>query len=380
MIDLPGKKETFNLIVGGGIIGLSLAWELARRLHPVCVIESQPTERPASSWAGAGILPPSSTVATADPYEQLKSLSHQLHPVWAQQLQADTGIDTGFRKCGGIYLASSPAEAATLVANQYWWDQHGIEYRRLEARDLIRLEPWLRNFAAEKMRSAWLLPGEYQTRNPRLLQALRVACQQLGVEFLSDTVSGTDISSSGKVSLRTESGRQLVGQRVCFCSGAWTRMLLEQLGLPNGIMPVRGQMVLYRSPEPLLSHVINEGNRYLVPREDGYLLAGSVEEEVGFACQTTESAIQLLKDWSEAIVPELRQSAAIEKYWAGLRPGSFDGFPYLGAVPGTDNLYVAAGHFRSGLHLSCGTAVVMANLLLGQPNEIDLGPFRVGRG
>jgi glycine oxidase len=108
-------------------------------------------------------------------------------------------------------------------------------------------------------------------------------------------------------------------------------------------------------------------------------LAGSVEEEVGYCCETTETALQVIQQWACSVLPQLQDLAVINR-WAGLRPGSFDSLPYLGAVPGTKNMFVAAGHFRSGLYLSCGTAVVMANLMLGQPNTIDLWPFRPGRG
>ena len=125
--------------------------------------------------------------------------------------------------------------------------------------------------------------------------------------------------------------------------------------------------------------IVNEGNRYLVPRRDGLLLAGSIEEEVGYVCETTEAAITQIRDWAESILPTLAQ-VPVEKTWAGLRPGSFDGLPYLGAIPGFSNAYLAAGHFRSGLHLSCATAEVMADVIEGKPPAIDLSQFRVGRG
>ena len=144
-------------------------------------------------------------------------------------------------------------------------------------------------------------------------------------------------------------------------------------------MPIRGQMVLFRAPRRLFSHVLNEGPRYIVPRDDGRVIVGSTEEEVGFDKQTTVTEIQELKDLAQRIVPELGQ-ALVEKTWAGLRPATFDGFPYLGVVPELPNVFVAAGHFRSGLHLSTGTARVISQLMRGESPEIDLSPFRVGRG
>src|SRR6185436_15857121 len=129
---------------------------------------------------------------------------------------------------------------------------------------------------------------------------------------------------------------------------------------------------------PILTRIITEGSRYLVPREDGRVLAGSTEEEVGFDKRTTEEAIGDLTDFGRNLVPALR-NAAIERTWAGLRPGSFDGLPYLGPLPGLKNAYIAAGHFRSGLFLSTATAVVMSQLIRDQQPQVELAPLRVGR-
>ena len=144
-------------------------------------------------------------------------------------------------------------------------------------------------------------------------------------------------------------------------------------------MPVRGQMVLYKCEQQPFHRVINEGSRYLVPRSDGRVLVGSTEEEVGFDKSTTDSALRELMTLARELVPQLTPDK-VERTWAGLRPGSYDGMPYLGSVPGLDNVFVAAGHFRSGLFLSTGTAVVMGQLIRGVTTDVDLRPFRVGRG
>jgi glycine oxidase len=169
--------------------------------------------------------------------------------------------------------------------------------------------------------------------------------------------------------------------QVCFTAGAWTGQLLKRLGMDVGIMPIRGQMVLFRCESATgapIGRIINEGSRYLAPRDDGRVLAGSTEEEVGFDKRTTEEAIADLIAFARGIVPALRD-APIEQTWAGLRPGSFDGLPYLGRLPGLKNAFIAAGHFRSGLFLSTATAVVMSELMRGEQQQVDLSPFRVGR-
>lgn len=369
-----------TLIVGGGVVGLSLAWELARRGRCVRVLDQRNVGRGAS-WAGAGILPPAMNAGATDPHDQLRALSHRLHPQWAERLRCETGIDTGLRRCGGLYVARSAAELATLAANQFWCQEHDIDYEKLEPHELVRREPALQP-VVEEIRGAWFLPDEYQLRNPRHLKALAIACRDAGVELSEhEPVERINLPSqegSQRPSAQTANGL-VEAEQLCLCSGAWARQTLQQLDMSSGIMPVRGQMLLYRFATPLLQHILNEGNRYLVARDDGLLLAGSIEEEVGYDEHTTSDGVAQIQHWAESLLPELRQ-AELEDSWAGLRPGSYDGLPYMGRIPGCNNVFIAAGHFRSGLHLSCATAVTMADLMQGKPTEIDLSAFRPGRG
>ncbi len=372
------KKSARIVVVGGGVIGLSLAWELAKRGKSVVVLEAGKIGKGAS-WAGAGILPPTATRDVVDPYERLRSLSHRLHPVWADQLRELTGIDTEFQRCGGIYLACSTGEAATLAANRFWWDEHGIDHESLSLEELVAREPSLAPANTGRFHSAWFLPDECQLRNPRHLQALAAACQRCSVELVeAASVRTLEINANERIRLVTDQD-EYEAEQACICSGAWARQTLAQIGVASGILPVRGQMVLYACEKPLLSSVVNVGHRYLVPRRDGRLLAGSVEEEVGYRVETTAEAIAQIRQWAEGVLPGLRE-CRVEKTWAGLRPGSFDGLPYLGSIPRCKNLFLAAGHFRSGLHLSCATAIVMADAMEGLANEIDLTAFRVARG
>ncbi|HBE68350.1 MAG TPA: hypothetical protein DDW52_09405 [Planctomycetaceae bacterium] len=394
------------LIIGGGAVGLSLAWELLRRGASVQLV-CDSAGHPAASWAGAGILPPapefpsekssysggnenaraalqSSVInqairASQDPYLQLCSLSHQLHAIWASDLVRATGIDTGYARCGGLYLATTRGELATLAANTLWWDEHHIAHEQIDTDALIRLEPALAATAGDYV-GAWRLADECQIRNPDHLAALRKACLLEGLDLQEDCVAGELIKAGNRViGARSTSGAEFKASQTVICSGAWSRLAMDSVAAPTGIFPVRGQMLLYKLPAPAFQHVINEGNRYLVCRADGHLLAGSVEEEAGYVVETTDEAIASIRDWAESIMPQLT-NAPLKKSWAGLRPGSFDGFPYMGPVASLGGLFLASGHFRSGLHLSPGTAVVMADLLTGKTPAIDLTPFRPGRG
>ncbi|MEX2111558.1 MAG: glycine oxidase ThiO [Pirellulales bacterium] len=362
------------LIVGGGVIGLSLAYELAGHGAQVRVIDAGQPGREAS-WAGAGILPPAAPI-DGDPLAQLTALSNTLHRDWAQTLRATTGIDNGYRRCGAIYLEREAQAAARLQGFARLALSHDIACERLAANELCDREPSLR--PQGDVCAAYLVPGECQIRNPRHLQALLFGCARRGVEITAGAAA-EEFTIRGE---RIESVQTCVGtllaDRVCITSGSWTGPLVRRLGVAPAIKPIRGQMVLFRTTQPILSRIVNEGSRYLVPRDDGRLLAGSTEEDVGYDRSTTAGAIAGLIEFAIGRVPELAQ-AAVERTWAGLRPATADGLPYIGCVPGLENAFVAAGHFRGGLQLSTGTAVVMSQLLQGLDPDVELSAFALDR-
>ncbi len=367
------------LIIGGGVIGLSIAYDLVCHGGRVHVIDRQEPGREAS-WAGAGILPPANLETAVHPWDQLQGLSHALHPEWAESLQRETGIDTGYRRCGGIYLARRPGDASLLHAQANTLREQRIAVEHLDVKALRELEPVLVSLADHgRLLAAYFLPDEAQLRNPRHLQALAQACRQRGATITSGAeVVGFEIQGGQIAGVQTTAG-MLTAKQFCVASGAWTRQLLQRLGIATGIKPIRGQMILFRCTSRPFRRILNEGPRYLVPRNDGRVLAGSSEEDEGFDKSLTTEVQTELKELALGLVPALGH-AEIEASWSGLRPGSLDGQPYLGHVPGLDNAFVAAGHFRSGLHTSPATAVVMGQLIRGQSPQIDLAPFRVGRG
>lgn len=372
--------SAFDLVVcGGGAIGLSIAWEAAGRGLKVGVFEKRQLGSGAS-WAGAGILPPGATKAVFDPLERLRSESHAMFPGWCERLSSESGIDVGFHRSGGVYLARSAAEHATLAANEAWWDEHGIRYQRLSRSELIQLVPDLALAdGAAGPSQAWYLPDECQVRNPRYLKALAQAAKQLGVTIFEDEGFEALESATLEECVIATNRDRYRASRVCFAAGAWTPLLAGAMKVETEVFPVRGQMVLFKLDQRRFSSIINEGHRYLVPRDDGYVLAGSCEEEVGYDDRTTPAMIEQLSAWACDLTPVLK-TARIERTWAGLRPGSLDGFPYLGELPQLPGCYVAAGHYRHGLHFSPITAVSMVDLMTNQAPPIDLTPFRVLRG
>ncbi len=255
-----------------------------------------------------------------------------------------------------------------------------IDCQELDPQQLVQHEPQLKKLARSgELRSAYRVADESQLRNPNHLAALKVACQKRGVSIQEQVdVTGFSIQG-GKLGYLEAGGEKWPAESFCIAAGAWTARMLNQLGIQHGLLPVRGQIVMFRSTQPLLTHVVNLGSRYLVPRDDGRLLAGSSEEEAGFVKETTTRVTGELKKMALDLVPALENSE-VERCWSGLRPGSYDGFPYLGRLPGVDNAFVATGHYRSGLHLSTGTAVIMSELIRGDKLSLDPSPFCLERG
>lgn len=369
------SKHDF-LIVGGGVIGLSIAWELACRGKQVCIVDRQEFGR-ATSWVGAGIFPPPLSGVRFDDVEQLRSQSHALHPEWSKRLLAETGIDNELRGCGGLYFARRAGEAVSLRVAMQEAAEKGVLVEELSREELTAFEPKLGPFT-NQIKAAFHLPQEMQIRSPRHLDALIEACSGRNVEMIANTQVADLVVTNQRVSeVRTKSNR-LVADEVILCGGPWSAELLAALDIVLPIEPWRGQLVLWKTPRPLLSKVVNEGFRYLVPREDGHLLAGATVEDVGFDCQTTEEAIEGLRAYSCELVPELEEHEIVQA-WAGLRPKTPDGSPFMDRVPGIKNLSVATGHYRSGLHLSPATAVFMAQLLLDDTPPSNSAAFRIHR-
>ena len=380
-------------IIGGGVIGLSIAWEVSRRGHQAVVIEKSRLGRGAS-WAGAGILPPSNAATAIHPLEHLEARSDQLHPQWADRLKKETGIETGFQTCGGLYLARTAGERASLLGRASEWKERAIPFHELSSNELSDQFPALAQSVLDEA-MAWWAPSETQICNPHHVQALAVACEKMGVELLENCGESKIDYEQGtvkQVTINPDSSapKTISADAYCLTAGPWSGQIASQMlghvadqpggatGEPLPMLPVRGQMLLYKLDTAPFAAIVNEGTRYLVPRADGHVLFGATIEEVGFDTSTTESGIANLKQHAETLLPELTE-ARLVKTWAGLRPGTFDGFPYIGPLSHSSNLFVAAGHFKAGLHLSPGTAEVIADLIEQKTPMIDLRPFAPSR-
>jgi glycine oxidase len=379
-------KQPDVLIIGGGVIGLTTAYFLARDGVSVQLLDRSAPGTEAS-WAGAGIIPPGNPDGATLPYDRLRAASSRMFPELSQELQERTGIDNGYRVCGGIECFDSGSEEAARS-----WSWEGIQSHPLSAVLASKIEPSLRLPCP----AAFVLPGMAQVRNPWHLRALLAACDSVGVQIVAQMPIVRFRASEQRVEVQietqmfrsserrvqaavAESGEEFTAHRFLIAAGAWTDKLLASSDYRTGVHPVRGQIVLFNPRRQLLKRVVCVDKRYLVPREDGRILAGSTEEpKAGFEKRTTESGVAELQRFAIDLVPALAD-IPIEKSWAGLRPGSLDGLPYMGPVPGWSNAFVAAGHFRSGIQLSPGTARVMAELLTDRPLSLPLEGFRLDR-
>ena len=357
------------IILGGGVIGLTTAYFLAREGVRVLVCDRGKTGMEAS-WAGAGILPPSELAHAQIPFDCLRAVSGRMFPELSQELQDRTGIDNGFTRCGGLEFLSQRGGA-----DAHEWYGQGVATEVLAEDNWTKLEPAL----AANLGPAINVPGMAQLRNPRHMQALRAACLSTKhVTILEETAAQSFVVAGKRIKEVRTGNEVLSGDTFLVTAGAWTDRLLEPLGCRLNIQPVRGQIALLNPGTPLFRRVLMWGAQYLVARPDGRVLVGSTEEHAGFEKNTTASSIGVLLALAQRLVPGLAE-ATLEKTWAGLRPGSPDGLPFIGPAPGFDNLLVAAGHFRAGIQLSPGTALLLTESILRQPLSLPLDAFRLDR-
>lgn len=361
------------VVLGSGAMGLALAYELAPH-GSVLVVEHR--HRNPASWAAAGILPPASCEGAHDHYQALVAASGALHAEWAVELEQASGVSVEYVRSGALHLARSAGEAAALTANVEQWRSDGVEVVEVDLDRLNEWEPSLQSMARAPSR-CYFVPAEAQVRPPRFLRALRSACELRGVQFCSTAETPVIQRQANGCAIQI-ADRFVRPDYLCVAGGAWTSQILEPLGVRLELTPVRGQMVLFRPPDGRLVRILNEGPNYVVPRRDGRILVGSTMEEVGFEETNTQRGIDQLVEFARQLIPALNHEA-IESVWAGLRPKSGDGFPYLGPVPGLERVFICTGHYRSGILLAPATARMLGTMIRGDTPSLDLSPFRLDR-
>ena len=344
------------IIIGGGIIGLSLAWEVRKQGASVLVVERGESGHESSRAAGGMLANCGDETPAA--LQHLATASAGMYPEFVHQIQDESGMHVDLRSQGTL-LFPRPGLAMKKI--------YGAS--PLPA-PLAQLEPWL----ASEGRTAFLL--KERSVCPRALaEAALKAAKHRGVDVSSgNKVLSVDIVD-GRVAGVTTEKTSYHAPKVVNCAGAWAGQI-GPCGIPT--RPVKGQMVCFAMPSrELLKHVVRSPEIYLIPRSNGRLLAGATVEEAGFDKRTIPDTIQQLRRAAISMLPALSNAHVLED-WAGLRPGTPDGLPILGATS-ISGYFVATGHFRDGILLAPITARLMAQVIGGIRPEYDLTRFSVER-
>lgn len=337
------------LIVGGGIVGCMTAMQLVKRGFAVTIVERNQIASQTSgesSWAGAGILFPLLPWMYRDEVNTLAFSGAQMYRDIVKELLQETGIDAELTQSGMHILP--PVD---LITATQWCEKNQLEHHLVAP----NFSPLLTSLNTQ---SLWL-PNVCQVRPPYLMLALRAWLEKYNVTLLEHTQLKplTEKASSTQTlsTWQTEAGETLTADIYIITSGAWSFELLKDTASGLNIKPMRGQILLYKPPQNL-SHMAYSDGFYMVPRRDGYMLAGSTLEDVGFDASTTLEVRNSLRLKAERLMPSLA-GLPIIKHWSGLRPGTPENLPTIGQHPSIQNVYLNTGHFRYGLTMAPSSAL-----------------------
>lgn len=365
------------LIVGGGVIGLSLARELKTRgAARIVVLERNPACGQESSSAAAGMLAPQAEADAPDDFFRLCAASRDLYPQFAENLLAETGIDIELERAGTLYLAFTETDSEEIEKRFFWQTKAGLRVEHLTATEIRQREP----FVSPDVREGLFFPDDWQVENRLLLHALKKFAAENRIEIAANVEIKNLTVENGKVTGAETNGRRFVAPTVILATGAWTSFIKIAAGAPllPEIKPVRGQIIVFRTFKQLIFRVIYSPQGYLVPRHDGRILAGATVEDAGFDKSVTEAGVEFLRENAYRIAPNLANLEIADK-WAGLRPFAPGGLPIFGAFPQIENLFAATAHFRNGILLAPLTARILADKIMENKESEFLRIFGLNR-
>ena len=369
-----GPNTADVIIVGGGVIGLTIARALARRgVREVTLIErGQPGAE--ASWAAGGILAPQVEADRHGEFFQLACASRDLFPELAASLKEETGVDVELDTTGTLYLGFTSKHEAEL-RNRYEWQRgETLIVEWLTGAEALRLEPCI----SDKVRCAMRFPRDFQIDNRRLVSALVRANEELGVQLMSGLSVRALLIEHEKVRGVETSNGIFSAPVVVVAAGAWSTLINSTVAPLFQIEPVRGQMLCFAARPQIARHVIYSSLGYLVPRRDGRVLAGSTEEHVGFDKRVTTKGSDAIRSMAVEIAPGIAALPMIDS-WAGFRPRAKDGLPVLGSSLAVAGLFYATGHYRNGILLTPITGKLIADMIVDGIMPAGLSAFSPDR-
>ncbi len=357
------------VIVGGGVAGAACAREIAGTGRSVLVIE--PGDRPGESWrASAGLLAPQIDAWDDPPLYELSIAGREYYRDQGEALREETGIDCDQFDGGILRLARGAQQAAKLRDSVAWQRQHGHRTEWMDPAEVESEYPWI-----GLSDGALFAPQDGSINPHRLVEAFRASAIKRGVGFERDTALGVIIEGGRAVGVRGVRGNYGAGA-VVLAAGAWTGRL-EGLPRPVSVEPVKGQMIAKRWPSNVPPGIYYADNGYVLER-DGEALCGGTVEHVGFSAEPTSAGEQDVVRWTNSILPALGP-LAVDRRWAGLRPGTPDGLPIFGAEPNAPGLWYATGAGRNGILLAGILAVSLCHLMAGEASFEGIEALRPGR-
>ena len=358
------------VIVGGGVIGLLTAFNLAAEVEQVILLDRAGVGQE-SSWAGGGIVSPLYPWRYSGAVTALAHWSQDFYPQLAERLLAATGLDPEVHTTG-LYWLDLDDEAEALA----WAKREG---RPLSVVNISSVEDAVPVLGQGFSRAIYMADVA-NVRNPRLVKSLKAALQAMPNVTIHEHCEVQGFIREGeKIAGVSTTQGEIRGDEVVLSAGAWSGELLSGLGIELPVEPVKGQMILYKCAPDFLSCMVLAKGRYAIPRRDGHVLIGSTLEHEGFDKTPTQTALDSLKASAIELIPALADAQPVA-HWAGLRPGSPEGIPYIGRVSGFTGLWLNCGHYRNGLVLAPASCQLFADLLLGREPIIDPTPYApVGR-
>ena len=363
------------LIIGGGVIGLSIARELHRKGVRQVTIVDRGLLGGEASWAAAGMLAPNIETDTRNDFHRFGIESLGLYPSFAAELFEETGIDIELDRSGTMYLSFDEREEVALRETFARQQSRGVHVELLSGDRVRALEPSV----SAAVGAGLLYPDDWQVENRKLLTALRRFAEVNGIRIVENAEVSALSEAGGRITGAKTSAGEFESEATVLATGAWTSLIkIGDALFPLDVKPIRGQMVSFQTGSRLLRHVVYSSTGYLVPRADGRLLVGATVEDVGFEKAVTEEGLVSLVLASLEILPSLGP-LQIADQWSGLRPFVADGLPVIGDVPGYENLFVATAHYRNGILLAPMTGRIMADRIVDDSGSPFLESFGARR-